>query len=642
MKGKIIPLAVVSLILCTAYLSAEEKITARHILFAPSEQEKAEEILEKIKNNEISFEQACEDYSTDTYTKRSGGVLGPFTRITNIAAPLKNKAFSLKEGEYASAPVKTQFGWHIIQVLKREGEPVGGSDDTTGTKQTKEDAGKKAASPFAFSFSMEVENPDTGSMLPYEQLEMKLSVTNTSDKPAEIIRSEFWVYGVSFSSGITTEKEPTLKEALPNVSKETLGTVLLQPGQGMFQTVVLDATWENLNQEVCWEASFSGEELLSGVSDAFPEDVKALQEKPEFEAMSKQLSSLASAEDLLFDLHSIKATDEYYVIFTLKKGGQFLVKIDTGTYASQALYFLQLVKQNFYKDTMFHKREADRFISGGGTGRLGTGWPENGKYIMANRLENVTFKEKDFILAARRTKYSYECGSIFIIAQSTLENYADQKLGLPIGQVAANWSTIAQLSTDTNWRQRRQNPIVSVKMFTREQLPLMWAGKLKAEAGPVESDEPLPQAVIETGKGTIKLELYEDDAPNTVANFISLAEDGFYDGLTFHRVVPGFVTQGGDPQGTGRGGPGYRIKAEVNARKHVKGALGMARSSHPDSAGSQFYICLDAIPHLDSGYTVFGMVTEGMDVVEKIEKGDSMKTVKITRKRDHEYTPEKL
>lgn len=152
-------------------------------------------------------------------------------------------------------------------------------------------------------------------------------------------------------------------------------------------------------------------------------------------------------------------------------------------------------------------------------------------------------------------------------------------------------------------------------------------------------------AVITTSKGVITLEFYPADAPNTVASFIELADAGFYDGLKFHRVVPGFVVQGGDPLtgpltpddvragigGVGTGGPGWNQKAEFNARKHVAGTLAMARSQHPDSAGSQFYICLEPQPSLDGKYTVFGQVLEGMDVVRSIQVGDVIESVTIVR-----------
>ncbi|MCX5977864.1 MAG: peptidylprolyl isomerase [Coprothermobacterota bacterium] len=139
---------------------------------------------------------------------------------------------------------------------------------------------------------------------------------------------------------------------------------------------------------------------------------------------------------------------------------------------------------------------------------------------------------------------------------------------------------------------------------------------------------PAPVVTIETNKGIIKFVAYPDVAPNTVKNFVTLAQKGFYDGLTWHRVVEGFVIQGGDPNGNGSGGPGYSIKAEFGSRKHLDGTVAMARSSDPDSAGSQFYICLADQPGLDGKYTVFGQVTEGLDVVHQIAVGDTI--IKVT------------
>ncbi|HYZ50076.1 MAG TPA: peptidylprolyl isomerase [Nitrososphaeraceae archaeon] len=132
--------------------------------------------------------------------------------------------------------------------------------------------------------------------------------------------------------------------------------------------------------------------------------------------------------------------------------------------------------------------------------------------------------------------------------------------------------------------------------------------------------------VITTNLGNILLEFYPKDAPNTVQNFRELSKRGFYDGLIFHRIVPGFVIQGGDPNTKdntnrskwGTGGPGWNIKAEFNKKKHSRGVLSMARSQDPDSAGSQFFIVLKDSSFLDGQYTVFGRVMQGMDVVDKI------------------------
>jgi peptidylprolyl isomerase/peptidyl-prolyl cis-trans isomerase B (cyclophilin B) len=137
-------------------------------------------------------------------------------------------------------------------------------------------------------------------------------------------------------------------------------------------------------------------------------------------------------------------------------------------------------------------------------------------------------------------------------------------------------------------------------------------------------------AVITLEKGgEIRIDFFPEDAPKTVENFVTLAKKGFYNGLTFHRVVADFVVQGGDPKGDGTGGPGYQIKAEFNKRKHVRGSLAMARSQSPDSAGCQFYITYGAQPHLDNNYTVFGQVVSGMEHVDRIKQGDRMQTVAI-------------
>ncbi|MHC4470823.1 MAG: peptidylprolyl isomerase [Planctomycetota bacterium] len=162
--------------------------------------------------------------------------------------------------------------------------------------------------------------------------------------------------------------------------------------------------------------------------------------------------------------------------------------------------------------------------------------------------------------------------------------------------------------------------------------------------------EPLPQIHVTTSKGDLLLELFEDDAPNTVANFVSLAESGFYDGIVFHRVVPNFVIQAGDPNTKdpakknlwGTGGPGYCIDCETekNPRKHEAKFLSMAHAG-PNTGGSQFFVTHVATPHLDGVHTVFGRVVEGQEVVDAIAEGDRIEKATVRQKRDHEYTPAK-
>ena len=154
-----------------------------------------------------------------------------------------------------------------------------------------------------------------------------------------------------------------------------------------------------------------------------------------------------------------------------------------------------------------------------------------------------------------------------------------------------------------------------------------------------ETSEENPVVTVKMADGgTFQVELYPDTAPNTVNNFISLVESGFYDGLTFHRVEQGLLIQGGDPNGNGTGGPGYTIQGEFpnnsfeNDLKHTEGVISMARAMDPDSAGSQFFICLTALPSLDGDYATFGKVISGMDVVQSIAIGDVMESVTVDTK----------
>lgn len=147
------------------------------------------------------------------------------------------------------------------------------------------------------------------------------------------------------------------------------------------------------------------------------------------------------------------------------------------------------------------------------------------------------------------------------------------------------------------------------------------------EATLLFEDVRMTKAIMETDKGTINIEFFDSDAPNTVENFVKLSKDGFYNGLNFHRVIPDFVIQGGCPNGTGTGGPGYKIKCEINPNKHEAGSLSMAHAGR-DTGGSQFFICHSPQPHLDGLHTVFGQ-TADMDIVNAIKAGDKIVSVTI-------------
>lgn len=205
----------------------------------------------------------------------------------------------------------------------------------------------------------------------------------------------------------------------------------------------------------------------------------------------------------------------------------------------------------------------------------------------------------------------------------------------------------------------------TLALFTGLLIACVWAStpadEKATEAGKetkvkIVGDKDLPQVMLQTSQGDVVLELYEDNAPNTVANFINLVEKGFYDGLKFHRVIEDFMAQGGCPKGTGTGGPGYHIKCECyrkDAKNHEPGVIAMAHAGK-DTGGSQFYITFIKTDWLDGKHTVFGKVVKGKDVVDKLAKTqigrrevlgvkhDTIKKAVVVQKRDHKYEPETI
>lgn len=181
----------------------------------------------------------------------------------------------------------------------------------------------------------------------------------------------------------------------------------------------------------------------------------------------------------------------------------------------------------------------------------------------------------------------------------------------------------------------------------------IWEKEKSLREREAEADT-LPRVLLKTSKGDVELELFENQAPNTVANFISLVERGFYNGLTFHRVLGGFMAQGGDPRGNGTGGPGYSIACECyqpDFRRHFRGTISMAHAGR-DTGGSQFFLTFVPTPHLDGRHTAFGRVVKGMDVLAKLQRrnpddqeaprADKIIEAKVLRKRDHAYEPKKM
>ena len=211
--------------------------------------------------------------------------------------------------------------------------------------------------------------------------------------------------------------------------------------------------------------------------------------------------------------------------------------------------------------------------------------------------------------------------------------------------------TLERITTETLDANPAAKRTVDQVLPLRREYPELWARELEIRSAEAVADD-LPRAELITSQGVIVVELFENEAPNTVANFISLAGTGYYNGIRFHRVIPNFMSQCGDPNsrldadGTpGQGGPGYRIPDEherEGARNHFTGSLAMANTGSPNTGGSQFYITHTAPAHLNGKHTVFGRVLEGVDVGRAMEVNDVLESVTILRKRDHEYRPQTL
>jgi cyclophilin family peptidyl-prolyl cis-trans isomerase len=243
------------------------------------------------------------------------------------------------------------------------------------------------------------------------------------------------------------------------------------------------------------------------------------------------------------------------------------------------------------------------------------------------------------------------------LAELLLENgYDEETLYDPAGIAAYALNEFDDAEKYLNLARRKKR----LSMLGRQYLPNIkackqhWAEEQEIRKAEAEADD-LPRVKLTTSKGDVVLELFENEAPNTVANFISLVDKGFYDGVVFHRVLPGFMAQGGCPNGDGSGGPGYTIPCECRQpgyRRHFGGSLSMAKKPDPDTGGSQFFITFVPTSFLDGQHTVFGRVVEGLDVVFNLQRRDPglrdspepdrIIKAEVLRRRDHEYVPKKV
>jgi cyclophilin family peptidyl-prolyl cis-trans isomerase len=271
-----------------------------------------------------------------------------------------------------------------------------------------------------------------------------------------------------------------------------------------------------------------------------------------------------------------------------------------------------------------------------------------GDFLMANTADAVRSEnyEEGLRLAKLLIDHGYDDKSAYSFggyAAYATDDFTLAKKYLEIAKEAGKLGIVKTGKSDKD----PAGDTVALQMADQE--ALQWEEEQKLREAEAKADD-LPRVKFTTSKGDIVIELFENEAPNTVANFISLVEKGFYNSTKFHRVIPGFMAQGGDPLGTGSGGPGYTIDCEVvqpNHRNHFRGTLSMAHAGR-NTGGSQFFLTFLPTPHLDGQHTVFGRVIEGMDVLAKLQRTegisrlgppDTIIKAEVLRKRAHEYKP---
>lgn len=641
-----------------AQTTQQERRHLRHILLR-SEKD-ADRIMKEF-NEGADFKTLARRNSLDITTKVIGGDLGehgPDAWDRDFSAA----AWAIKEID-GITKCKSQFGWHVIQLLSKRTVEIKApakpqvkriGDATPGDGLTR-------GGDFNRDITATLEFPK----IPYapdEDIEFEMSLTNTTTGPVTIFHPELWPLGavIRFQFG-----KMNIKLAPPSGETPPTGGVFqtLEAGKTVTQKYRLQDYTEELSDWPIIRVIWRGDVLAQRVEESFP----SVAQDEVFKATKPRWRFYSTPEQHINILPDYSADDRWFALFYIRSFVWVELK-DPGIPGLMEHWF-ETVRTEYYKRIPLSAVEADQFIGGG-----------------VRRRKNARIAEP-FELPASFTPGEHRKGTVSLgidsddtgaSVASHLNFALDEPASLngksiPIGDVFKGqpflqWA--ADQMADESAEKKVKPQISLVNLYTYDilpdeikelaDMPLEQRQKLDVEvAGPSPTNpqpgratqvfkKDLPLVSVQTPKGNFTIELFEDHAPNTVANFIALAGDGFYDRLTFHRKSSakgnrGFI-QGGSPDNTSMGGPGYKIKDEINKNlKHRRGYVSLAGVyQKKNSGGSQFFICMDDQPQLDGFYTVFGRVTQGMEVVDKLVEGDKMRKVTITRKRDHDYVFEKI
>lgn len=652
-----------------ATLEAQEARNLRHILVRTEAQTDA--LLDLLEKGE-DFRALARKYSLDHGTKPLGGDLS-WVVPAQMEPEFARAAFAIPtKGGWAKC--KTRYGWHVIEYV--DSRPAPGARPAPPARPDPSDGGPGVVAPVPAprntDLRVSVDWPER-SFASGEALEFSIEIENTTDEPIDVFNPELWPLGLvvryqfgRLNQAFTVPEE--WQDGPPGGFEMILG-----PGEKHRADFTLQDYFGEREDWPIIRMIWRGDSLFSRMEKEFPSVI----ETEKYPVRKGRWRYYVSEESRINVLPDYDPADSWYLCFYAR--GRIWVEIQDPGVPGVIEGLLRKVRDESYNDLRLNVFEPEQWF-GLARGKS----PDMLPYFRPKRaLEWGPGVVAANILWSGKQGF---VGDNLLFALERPDAAADEVL--PIGRIvhtegnplqrvpeAMASAGFAGMSLVLAYPEALAPPVV-VEAAKALGEPVLGAGPAQPAAGAVaetvfapltpsraaereEGDEAgdelrrapptaeLPQIEMVTNRGRIVVELYEDEAPNTVANFVNLVSAGFYknneilrrEGNEFNK---GFI-QTGSPDNTVNGSPGYSIRDERNRHRHLRGSLSMARKhAVPNTAGSQFFICLDEQPQLDDIYTVFGTVIEGMNVVSQLSVGDRIESMRVLRKRDHEYQPETI
>ncbi len=639
---------------CCASLGAQEQRHLRHILVAT--EQIADRLIEVVEEGR-DFKTLARKYSLDVGTKILGGDLD-WVSFGAMEPEFSAAAFAI-EKPMGLGKCKTRYGWHVIQFIESRGDPIQNPPKPDVIQAPPKD---NPVSPVPVSgdrnqdLEWTIRFPER-SVAPGDQVELVIGVRNSSDEALDVLDPVLWPLGLivryqfgklNLPLGIPEGFDPAKLEMRKIAAKEYLERSFV-----LNDYAAVTEPWPIVR--VIWR----GDSMFGRIE----KNVPSLVNSPAYAEWKSRWRFYRSEEAQFNVLPDVKKEDRWFLcLFT--NGRMWIELKDVGIPGLRQEIVSQVREGNLNEVPIsMIQGQAIQF----GTGAAAGGGVPTGKPMASTPLVKGTFSVmptgsadgvklgNQFSIALGPSpameKRVVSCGSLMLEEGDPVNRIQDRlnkglaaELTLSLAYPYDLLPEKVRGACDQAFVEKPTPDVVTPS--TTNQKPQFTDQTGKTPPRPPAA--PLPRVLLDTSDGVLVVELFEDDSPNTVANFITLIESGFYDGLKFHRKVStnqsrGFI-QGGSPDGTSVGGPGYRIRDEASKnRKAIRGTLIMARKhTEENTAGSQFLIALDNLAYLDSLYTVFGRVIDGTAFLDRLQEGTTIRRAVVQSKRDHEYVPAKI